>query len=166
MCSLQPERGVGTHCVVEFMCKELTADMNPKKILLSSRQVPSCIRACGMQVESHVSHCRVNWPVLPFKQFTVEEHCEVGDAWQARDGFIARCLQKFCRGGVLHLFLLVAFSHSLCLWLVELSVEWCGREFMKALSFGDCLRGWCCFRSWVGRCLPGHKFVSFSGWAG
>lgn len=148
MCSLQPERGVGTHRVVEFMGKELTADMNPKEVILSSRQVPSCIRACGMQVEPHLGHCRINWPVLPFKQFTVEEHSEVGDACQAWDGFITRCLQDFYRGGVLHLFLLVdALSSSPCWCLVELGVV--RGEFMKAFLFGDCLWRGACFWLWL-----------------
>lgn len=149
------------------MGKELTADMNPKEVLLSSRQVPGCIGACGMQVEPHLGHCRINEPILPFKQFTVEEHCEVGDACQARDGFITRGLQDFYRGGVLHLFLLaVALSRSPCPWLVELGVARCGIELIKAFSFGDCSWRGVCFWRRVGWWWYWFLFTCFGGGAG
>lgn len=93
--------------MVEFMSEELTADMNPEEILLSSRQVPSRVRARGAQVESHLGRSRIDGPIFPFKQFTVEEDSEVGHTRQARNGVIARCLQDF-QGGVLQLLLMAA----------------------------------------------------------
>lgn len=121
------------------MCKELTAHMYPKEVLLSSRQVPSCIGACGMEVEPHLGHCWINGAILPFKQFTVEEHCEVGDSCQAWDRFITGCLQDFYRGGVLQVFLLgVSLSRLPCLWRVKLGAMRCGVAFVKVFSFGVC----------------------------
>lgn len=133
---MQPEGGVGTHCVVEFMGKELTADMNPKEVLLSSRQVPRGIGASGVQVQSHLANCRVNRLIVPLKQFTVKEHCKVGDACQARDGFITRGLQDFYRGGVLWLLQdAVAVSRCPCLWLIEVGAAACRIELIKAILF-------------------------------
>lgn len=96
------------------MSEELTADMNPEEILLSSRQVPSCVRARGVQVESHLGRGWINEPIFPFEQFTVEEDCEIGHPCQAWYGFITRCLQDFF-GGVLQLCLAaVALLEFLC----------------------------------------------------
>lgn len=127
MYSLQPKRGVGTYCVIKFICKKLTADMNPQKVLLSSWQVPGSIGTSGGQVQPYVSPCTVYWLVLAFKQFTVEEHSKVGDACQARDRFIAGCLQDFCGAGVLSLSLLV----TVCMCGVQLGFMRWGKQVVK-----------------------------------
>lgn len=120
------------------MSEELTADMNPEEILLGSRQVPSCVRASGVQVEAHLGRCWINGPIFPFKQFTVEEDCEIGHTCQARNGFITRCLQDFY-GGVLQLFLMAAaLLDFLWSWLVELGEVSRGVGFMKAFPRGGC----------------------------
>lgn len=116
------------------MSEELTADMNPEKILLGSRQVPSCVGACGVQVEAHLGRSWINGPIFPFKQFTVEEDCEIGHTCQARNGFITCCLQDFY-GGVLQFFLMAAALWS---WLVELGEVGRGVVFMKAFPLGGC----------------------------
>lgn len=136
ICSLQPEGGVGANRVVEFMSEELTADMNPEEILLGSRQVPSCVGACGVQVEAHLGRSWINGPIFPFKQFTVEEDCEIGHACQARNGLITCCLQDLY-GGVLQLFLMAAaLLGFLWSWLVELGQVGRGVVFMKAFPLG------------------------------
>lgn len=93
MCSLQPERGVGTHRVVELMGEELAADVDPEEVVLGSRQVPGCVRAGGVKVQAHVCRCRFHRAVLPLEQLAVEEHGEVGDAGQTRDGLVTGRLQ-------------------------------------------------------------------------
>lgn len=87
------------------MSEELTADMNPEEIFLSSRQVPSRVRACGVQVEPYLGRSWIDGSIFPLKQFTVEEYSEVGHTRQARNGVVTRCLQDFY-GGVLQLFLM------------------------------------------------------------
>lgn len=135
---LQPERGVGTHCVVELMGEEFTADVDPQKVLLGRRQVPGCIRTGGMQVKSQLAHRRANRPIVPFKQVTVKEHSEVGHSCQAWDGGVTCCLQNLCRGRELHLFLVVSDSiHLLCPGLVEFGVACCRREVRRVFLLED-----------------------------
>lgn len=135
MCSAQPEGGVGAHCVVEFVGKELTADMNPKEVFLSGRQVPGGVRASGVEVHSHLEHRGVDRLVVPFKEFAVKKHCEVGDARQTRDGFVTRSLQDFYGGGVVWLRLdVVAASLFPSLWLTDVGVSGRRIKLMKAIT--------------------------------
>lgn len=121
------------------MSEELTADMNPEEIFLSSRQVPSRVRACGVQVESHLGRSWIDGSIFPFKQFTVEEYSEIGDTCQTRNGVVTRCLQDFY-GGVLQLFRMpLALPGFFWTWLVELGEVSHAVVFTKSFSLGRCL---------------------------
>ena len=93
MHSLQPERGVGTHRVVELVGEELAAHVHPQEILLRGGQVPRGVRARGVEVGSQVGQHQVPRAVLRLEQVTVEEDGEVGHPRQPGDGSVARRLQ-------------------------------------------------------------------------
>lgn len=121
------------------MSEELTADMNPEEIFLSGGEVPSRVRACGVQVESHLGRSWIDGSIFPFKQFTVEEYSEIGHTRQAGNGVITRCLQDF-QGGVLQLFLMAAaLPGCFWTWLVELGEVSRAVVFTRAFSLGCCL---------------------------
>lgn len=137
--SVQPEGGVSAHCGVELLSEELTADVNPEEIFLGSRQVPSRVRAGGVQVESHLGRSWIDGSIFPLKEFTVEEHGEVGHPRQARNGVVTRCLQDFY-GGVLQLFLMAAALPGF-VWTRRVEVGDVSRAVVSTKAF------------WLGRCL-------------